>query len=216
MKYTFTLIFALIISLICSTELRAQTLFSEGILTYRVTITPPQNAENFNRHSGTYVIMIKGRGLRKELQMENGFGNVMLYLPKKTYALREVGDKYIAIEISQEKQNEKNAEYQGFTLEKGKGKKNIAGFEGEKGKVKYKNGNTADIIYSTETAIADFVFDRFPGIKMLPLDFDVTNDDGSVMHFTLTTAEQKTLEHSLFALPPDSRIMTPEEYQQLK
>ncbi len=216
MKCILSLIFALIISHIYSTELRAQTIFTEGVLTYRVTITPPQNAENFNRYSGTYIIMVKGRGLRKELQMENGFGNVMLFLPKKIYALRHVGDKYIAIEIPQDKQNEKNAEYQGFTLEKSKGKKNIAGFEGEKGRVKYKNGNTADIIYSTDTEIADFVFDRFPGIKMLPLDFDVTNDDGSVMHFTLTKAEQKTLEHSLFALPPDSRIMTPEEYQQLK
>jgi hypothetical protein len=205
----------LLIMLLLPSSLFAQKHFMEGNIVYKVTIDPGNNLEGITQYTGTYTIALKGTHIRKELKMNNGFSNIMLNTGTAMYALRNVGSKNIAIEVDKQQHEEKNKKYKDYKIDKRDEHKTIINLPAEKVVINYTDGNSTDVYLTKDWEIDDFIFDRFPAIKMLPLIFDYKNDDGTIMHFTIQKIEQKNIENTVFAIPSDYKIMTSEEYKKL-
>jgi hypothetical protein len=195
----------------------AQQLFSEGIIEYAVVIDPPANQEGITQYSGTYVITIKGRQVKKELKLENGFSTVMLFNYKDSsgYSLRKIGDRSLAIQLDIEQINERRKKYEGLLLKENNGKKEIAGIQALAGTVTYPNSTSTDIYYSKDWYLNDAVFDRFPGAKFMPLIFKSINEDGLGTSFNIIKIAPQPVADAEFRIPTHYKMMSSAEYQKL-
>lgn len=193
----------------------AQKQFEEGVLTYDVSIDPAGDGEGIAQYKGTYTITVKGKQIRKELLMDNGYQNTMLFTKNGGYILRNLGKKKLAIQMDEKRIDKRRDEHTDFILREDKGTKTIGGIVGEKHTVIYKDGSKLEIYCSPEWIPGEDVFDKFPGIKMLPLSYMHKNDDGTTMSFRLRKLEVKLLENNSFSIPEDYKIMTHAEYEQL-
>lgn len=194
----------------------AQKPFIEGIITYKVSITAPGDNEGGNRHTGKYIITVKGDQFRKELKMNNGFTYTSLHTNGTIYILRDAGDRKFAIETDKQRTEEKNAKYRDFKLKNGSVTKTIAGKQAHKAIVTYPNGDTSEILYTTDWEPRAGLFDKFPGIKFLPLSYTHENNDGMLMYFEAEKIEERPVENATFHIPEDYKLMTYQEYEQLK
>ncbi|RYD59515.1 MAG: hypothetical protein EOP56_01230 [Sphingobacteriales bacterium] len=195
----------------------AQKAFKEGILVYHVTLDPPENQEGVIQYTGTYTITIKDKQVKKELKMDNGFGNVMLFNEKEqtVYTLKEMQGKKYAIQIEYTSLEQKRARFENFSIkEKGKDA-DIAGLPVNRGIVTYKDGTTKDLQFSKEWEPEVLLFEQLPGIKVLPLIFVSRTDDGMQMHFTAQQVLAQPVESSIFKIPQDYKVMSSQEYRQL-
>ena len=90
----------------------------------------------------------------------------------------------------------------------------IAGQQCQKATVTYKDGGTSSLYYTTAWTSPDpSLFDRFPGIKYMPLTFEYRNEEGITMHFAAERIESKPVESALFRVPPDYKIISNAEYK---
>lgn len=196
----------------------AQKTFSEGEIIYNVTIERLNQSENGNSHAANavYTILKKGNLLRKELKMNNGFEMVLLTNNSGSYSLKKLNDKYFAIKMNEDELEKNRDGFEGFNLHALKGSKKVSGYEGQKGIITYKNGSSTEIVYATDWEIDGFIFDRFPGIKQLPILFDYKNEDGSVTHFKIAKITARPVETSSFEIPARYKLLSPREYAQMK
>jgi hypothetical protein len=194
---------------------QAQKQFAEGMLTYKVTIEQSADQEGLVQYQGKYIITVKGKLLRKELVMDNGFRNIMLYTSNATYMLRNAGNKKLAIEMDRQEMDNINARYKDFSITNGKETKTIAGIEAQRAVITYKDGNHLDLFCTTNWQPGEAIFDKFPGITVMPMSYTLKNEDGTIMHFKLIKAEEKAIENKTFTVPEDYKIMTHKEYEQL-
>lgn len=196
----------------------AQKLFSEGIITYQVSIDPPDNAEGITQYSGTYTITLKGKNIKKELKLDNGFLVVMLHTSDNNiYSLKKSGDKKIAIQLDKDHMEKQYGRYNNFQITKTSSEKQpVAGYMGYPALITYKEGTTSEIIYTEEWKTETNVFERLPGITVLPLNFKVQTDDGVILHFRVKHIDATLVESSNFKIPTDYKIMSNAEYRELK
>jgi hypothetical protein len=207
---------SLILLLFISLRLQAQKPFIEGIIVFDVNI---ESADNTIQSTGTYTYTIKGKQLRKELKMNNGYQDIVICNGNTNmiYSLQAKEDKKYAIEMNAEYLENKQSKYKSFRIINDKeGTKKIAGYTARKGKVEYKDGNSSTFYYSSELYPGDEnMFDRFPDIKVMPLSFIYKNDNGMTMNFYAKQILTKPIENSLFRVPPDYKIITYNEYKQM-
>lgn len=196
----------------------AQEVFKEGVISYDVTIEGPGDRfEGIKEYKGTYVITIKGAMQRKELKLDNGFQDITIVdgYKNKIYSLREVGKKNYAIELDNNVLQKKHEAWKGFTLTGEGTKQTIANVEGYKGVITYKNGTTCDIYYSKDWQPGSGVYEHFPEINVLPLQYIINTTGGVNMHFKLRKIETEPVEQSVFRLPKNYKIVSYAEYQQM-
>lgn len=194
---------------------QAQKQFVEGVLTYKVTIEQPADQEGLVQYHGQYIITVKGKLLRKELAMDNGFQNIMLFTSNASYMLRNAGEKKLAIEMDRQEMDDINARYKDFSISKEKETKTIAGIEAQRAVITYKDGNRLELFCTTTWQPGEAIFDKFPGITVMPMSYTIKNDDGTIMYFQLKRVEEKAIENKAFTVPEDYKIMTHKEYEQL-
>ena len=206
---------ALAILFIQTTTL-AQRQFTEGKIIYEITLHPGN--ENAEQLTGTYTIILKGKQLRKELLLNNGFSTTILHdeAKKIAHTLRQSGDKKYAVQHNREQIKKQQAKLEGFTLAKMEKVTNLAGYEGRRGIITYTDKTVTEIIFSEEWQPESYIYDRFPGITVLPLEFSVATDEGVILHFRVKSIEPVPVENSNFKIPQDYKIITNEEYRQLK
>lgn len=110
----------------------------------------------------------------------------------------------------------KRSSFDGFKLQTLKDSRKIAGIDGKEALITYKDGSSAEIVYATDWEVDGFIFERFPGIKQLPILFDYKNEDGSVTHFTVERIVAKPVETSSFEIPSNYKLLSPKEFAQMK
>lgn len=200
-----------------SLQLKAQQVFTEGRIVYDVTIDPPANQEGVQQYSGTYTVTVKGRHIKRELNMDNGFNSVLLLNTEDNtaYSLKKAGDKYYAIELDPADREKEQKRYKGFTLKEECCSISIAGMNTLKGTVQYTDGSSAEIYYSTDWQPVTGLFDRFPGMQVMPLDFVYKGDDGLRTHFRATDMKSEPVENAAFRIPRNYRILSHKDYEEL-
>lgn len=193
----------------------AQQIFAEGTIKYKVSITPPNGAT----YNGTYTFFIKNGQVRKELNLQNGYTDVLLIneFKKTYYSLKAADGKKYAIQLDASEVYKRHDAHKGYTLKKLGSTKVIAGINAQKAEITYADGKHVDMYVSTGIALTDStLFDYFPGISAVPLSFSYTTDNGANMRFDAIDVRQQPEENALFRLPGDYKIVSHKEYEQMK
>lgn len=209
----------LILAFFCAPGLHAQKAFSEGRIVYSVSIGAVAGTSGFTEHAGTYTLVVKGVQVRKEIRMNNGYLDIQIQNSNTglLYALHPASGNNYAVQLSIRDIQDRQKPWQNFSMQESEGGMKIAGMDCRKAKVTYKDGSASSIYYATELSTADAtLFDRFPGIKNIPLSFEYRSEEGIVMHFAAEKVELEPVESSLFRVPPDYKIITNAEYKSLR
>ncbi|MEZ5017478.1 MAG: hypothetical protein R2800_10540 [Flavipsychrobacter sp.] len=193
-------------------------LFTEGIVVYDVTLDPPQNEEGLTQYKGTYTIMVKGNAIRKELLLENGFKDISLYNGDNNtaYALRTMGGKFYAIELDMKEIEEELNKRRGFTMLDGNGQMDILNNKAQKATITYKDGSTCDLYYSGIWKPSELMFNYFPNIEVMPMSFVLSSAKNMNMYFKASSIKVKTIETAQFRIPKEYKIVTKDEYKQMR
>jgi hypothetical protein len=108
----------------------AQQKFTEGIITYNITITgkvptPANEPALTETKSGTMTISIKGDNIREDIKLEDGYTHAQIsnYATGKEIILQAINTIPYAIEINLKDQRKNNAVYYGAIQQAGQGKK---------------------------------------------------------------------------------------------
>ena len=198
----------------------AQQPFVEGTVVYAVSIGPvTTGAKGFAEHAGTYRLTVKGASVRKELMMNSGYRNVIIQNSNTgmVYSLQQAAGQNYAIQLRPQDIKERQKPYEGFAQKEEEGSMTIAGQPCRKATVTYKDGSSSSLYYTTAWSATDAaLFDRFPGIKYIPLTFEYRNEEGITMRFAAEKFEASLVESVLFRVPPDYKIITNAEYKAMR
>lgn len=206
---------SLLCLLLCAGSAAAQKPFTEGTLTYKVELTTPDGEVI----KGIYIFSIKDGEIKKELKMDNGFEDVTLLNCEKhaIYTLQSREGKKYAIQLSMDDLVEKQERYKGFTIERESEQKHkVAGTTVFKGKLRYIDGSTTEILYTKEwKPVQAVTFNRFPDAPFFPLSFAYKESSGISMRFDAENMDVTPVATSTFQIPPDYKMISYEEYKQL-
>jgi hypothetical protein len=201
----------------------AQQKFTEGVITYNVTITgkiptPADEPALTETKSGTMTISIKGDNVREDIKLEDGYTHAQIsnYATGKEIILQTINTVHYAIEINLKDQRKNNAAYYGAEQQAGKGKKNIAGIDALESTWKYKNGTALSLYYINNFELAHpEIFDQFPELKGVPAMYDIPMSNGFTTHFELKSIEAEPVDNATFRVPEGYRIISRKEYDKL-
>lgn len=216
----------IVVGLLCSTvaflspgSTSGQQSFVEGTIVYSVRIGPVGGTTGFTEHAGTYTLTVKGASIRKELRMNSGYQNIIIenHNTGAVYSLQPAAGQNYAIQLRGQDVTEKQKPYEGFTQKEEEGAMTIAGQPCRKASIQYKDGNTSSLYYTTAWTTAHAsLFDRFPGIRHIPLSFEYRNEEGITMHFAAEKLDARPVESSLFRVPPEYKIISNAEYKAMR
>lgn len=212
----YLVLFALFLS---AFHCRAQSAFHEGTITYSVSIGPVAGSNGFTEHAGTYTLIVKGAQVRKELRMNSGFQSIVIHNNNTgaIYSLQPASGQNYAIQLSTRDMQDRQKPWHNYVMSEASGSMKIAGHDCRQAKVTYKDGSSSSLYFATGLTTAEpTLFDRFPGIKNIPLSFEYRNEEGIVMHFAAEKVGLDPVESSLFRVPPDYKIITNAEYKAIR
>lgn len=212
------LIFLFCSLLFCTPLLKAQKPFVEGHITYSVSVKAQDENGKMKTYGGSYTVIIKGKHLRKELRMKDGYDDVLIFNfeTNTVYSLKAAGDKKYAIQLNIDEFAAKAEKYSDYTIHKDDKEKKIAGESAYKAEIGYKDGTTSTVFLTSEWQPDNkLTFERFPDCKFLPLAFDYKNEDGTELHFQAEHVAANPVENADFRIPPDYKLISYNEYQQL-
>lgn len=210
MKVSF---FTFIVIVATNLSCLAQQQFTEGVITYTVTIESPIGKTN-----GIFTITTKGTQIVKELQIGKDFKNVLIFnMDKNTaYSLRKVEGKKYAIQLNAQDLKKRQQTCEKIILEPlTAATKNIAGYETESANISC--GTQRSVVYYSKDWKIDneYLFEQFPSFQYVPFSYSFKNEDGSILHFEMKSIEAKPIDNSSFRVPIDYKIISSVEYQQL-
>lgn len=195
----------------------AQQQLVEGELVYSVSIRKGGANEPFTK-AGTYSIFLKGSTVRKHMNLHTGYNNTIIINNSdgSVYSLKESAANKFAIQLSLQELQIREKPFQDFTLTNTDGHVTIAGFKAQKGNVRYKDGSQFPIAYTPDFSISQpYVFNHLPGISVVPLFFEIANENGTTMRFEAEKVAARPVESSLFKIPAEYKIISNEEYRQI-
>lgn len=198
---------------------RAQSAFMEGTIVYSVSIGPVAGSNGFTEHAGTYTLIVKGAQVRKELRMNSGYQSIIIHNSNTgaIYSLQPASGQNYAIQLSTRDIQDRQKPWQNYTMQEASGSMKIAGHDCRQAKVTYKDGTTSSLYFAIGLTTGDAsLYDRFPGIRNIPLSFEYRNEEGIVMHFAAEKVGLDPVESSLFRVPPDYKIITNAEYKAIR
>lgn len=212
MRLLFTgLIFILFVFL--PAIMSGQKVFSEGIIRYDVFVN------NDAKPGGVYVISVKGGNVKRELAMNNGYSNITIYYVKtgKTFSYNIADEHKFALELSPEELKEKNQKFESAKFIDLNKTKKIAGLQCAGYKVSYASKEDAEFFASTDLlAPAENFNAMFPGLKGIPLEYEVKSSGTMAFRFVATLVDAMVIDSKIFALPTDFKIVTKNELDKLK
>jgi hypothetical protein len=214
-KTLYTLLSAL---LVITNAAYAQKAFDEGIIKYHVTLKR-QGAEHTKHVEGSYTLILKGKMVRKELKLDNGYDDVVLMDGNNNtlYTLQTAGDKKYAIQHNMDEHLAKQKIFEGFTVQDGAKRKSINGYDAQQATVSYKNGTNTIIYYTKAWRPAyEHTFDRLPAVDFIPLEFDVLEENKKMeLQFTIGEIVLKPIENACFKIGADYKIISYDEYKEI-
>ena len=209
------MVMSVLLLMLMHQQLIAQKSFIEGQIVYKVTFFSPDSKEI----TGTYILNVKGAQLRKELKFNNGYqDDVLINFNSGTATALENynGEKY-AIQMSMDDFLKEWQKYSGFTFrEEKKELNNIAGCKTGSGTITYKDGTQISIIYATEWKPGyEHTYERFPGLKYLPLSFSYHDKNGMYMKFEAEKVDAAPVENAVFRKPADYKVISYSDYHEM-
>lgn len=209
-------VIALLIFLFGSvTVTHAQKVFEEGVIRYHVIFhylgTEPQTVE------GTYTFTVKGKMIRKELKLDNGYDDIVIINGNNSsmYSLHTVNGKKYAVQHDLEQHiiNDKE-KYNGFSIRELPGSKKIGGYVTQKAEVVYTNSSSTMYYTKTLTPSYEHMYDEFPNIQYIPLEFSMSNEKER-MNLIAEKIEEIPVESNYFRIPEDYKMISYNEYKEL-
>ena len=198
----------------------AQKNFIEGQITYFVKIESADPKQNDKAIHGTLNLFLKGHLIVKELTLESGFKNTMLYNgnTKAIYALRKMGDEKYALQLDENQIKKKQEKCKKLTIEEVDSEpKTIADFKAQKAKLTCNNTEHISLYYTREWLVGnEHLFEDFPSFPYLPLAYSIKSDDGNKLHFELRKIEPKPIDNAVFKIPEGYKVISAEEYKTWK
>ncbi len=196
-----------------SYQLNAQKVFSEGVLKYDVYIN------GNDKPQGMYVVTVKNGFTKRELVMNGGFNNVVIYNHKTgiTISLNIDEENKYALQMSPAEVQGKNKRFENAVFMDVDQKKKLAGYASVASKVQYTNGESATFFYTTELLPPNEAFNTmFPGLKGIPLEYEVKSAGSTTIKFVASNVETKSIELKVFDIPKDYKIVTKTELEKMK
>ena len=194
----------------------AQKPFVEGMISYKIQIESAEGKVFY----GTYTFTFKNGHIRKDLKLNSGYEDVVIINTAlgTAYSLQASNGKKYAIQLSMDELSNKQKKYIGFNLKEDKTTgKIIAGYTVFKGQVTYKDGNACEIYYTPEWCPdKTLTFERFPDARFMPLSFTYTDEKGVTMRMEAEKVSAMPVENSVFRLPADCKIISYNEYKQMR
>lgn len=192
---------------------KTQKIFSEGILKYDVYVN------GSDKPGGVYIVTVKNGFTKRELAMNSGFNNVVLYNHKTgiTTSLNMDDETKYALELSPAEVQEKNARFLNAVFKPSDQKKKLAGYSTMASTVTYTNGEAATFYYTPDLLPPNEVFNSmFPGLQGIPLEYEVKSNATMNIKFVATLVETKSIDLKLFDIPKDYKIVTKAELEKIK
>jgi len=203
----------LFITLAFSPKLFSQKIFSEGIIKYDVFVNGTDNPD------GVYILTVKNGFTRRELAMNSGYNNIIIYNTKTgitTSLNMDAGNKY-ALEMSAAEVMQKNKSFEKAVFVPGTEKKQLAGHLSTRSAVTYTNGDKAVFFYTGDLLPPNDSFNTmFPGLKGIPLEYEIKSANNMMIRFVATTVETKSIDVKLFDIPKDYKIVTKKELENIR
>ena len=193
----------------------AQKPFTEGTVVYKVKL----ESEDHKVFWGVYTFTIKGSEIRKELKLNNGYQDIVILDcgTGSVYSLQSRDGKNYAIQLKMKDLQQKQEKFKGYQVKNEAGnQKNIAGYAVYKGDINYKDGSRTELYYSKDwRPTQGITFERFPDANFLPMRFSYEDENKMTMEFEVEKIDASPIENSVFRIPPDSRMISYEEYKEL-
>ena len=163
----------LILPLLLATAVRAQKTFSEGAITYDITVqtgnAAPAMADMFN--GAKAVLYLRGNLSRSELNSALG-STVTIYDHRagSGVVLREFGSQKLLIKMNEANWDDKNSKYEGIRFTPTGERKTISGYPCEKAVATLRDGTSFVVFYTRqlqpENSLYDPQFANLPGMAM--------------------------------------------------
>ena len=194
----------------------AQKPFMEGMIEYKVKLVTSEGRP----FEGKFTFTIKAGRIKKELKLNNGYDYILLInsMNNTIYSLQTMNSKKYAIQLTMAEIEENQDKYRGFSLKEDRTTgRVIAGYTVFKGEVTYTDGSQAEIYFTPDWyPEKSITFDRFPDAKFMPLSYTYIDENGSSMHFEAEKINVLPVENAVFKLPSDYKVISHNEYKQLR
>lgn len=190
----------------------AQKIFSEGVIKYDVFVNGSAEAD------GSYFITVKNEFTKRELVMNNGYDNIVIYdfnhgtsislnIDKETkYAL-----SMKASEVQKSNERFQNARFVTKELTK-----KLCDYTCTKSLVTYANGDSAEFYFTNDLLPPNEAFNNmFPGLQGIPLEYEVKSNT-STIKLVAVRVETKSIDQNVFVIPKDYKMVTREELEKIK
>ncbi|MBK7763470.1 MAG: hypothetical protein IPI46_08850 [Bacteroidetes bacterium] len=190
-----------------------QKVFSEGVIKYDVFLN------NESEPQGIYLITIKTGFIKRELVMNSGYDNVIIFNHKTgtSISLNVNDDDKYALQLTATEVLEKNKQFEKAEFIAGTDTKKIAGYSCQQQTITYKNKEKANFYYTADLIPSSEHFNTmFPGLKGIPLEYEVKAANNSSMKFIAQRVEIKSIDLSSFDIPKDYKIVTKAELEKIK
>lgn len=204
-------------------EVSAQKQFSDGQVTYSVTVEMPPGAPagvaDLSRSSGlTYSF--KNYMFRSDMSIgKNIYTNIRNSRNHTAVSLIDDGgvSKYL-IRFNPDELAEESARFQGLQFKDTGGSRKIAGYTCREAIGQLKDGTTFTLYYTPDLIPEDPDYNaRFTGLKGLPLEFEATTRSKAKMTMTATSVSITPQPRASFDTPTSGyREITYTELQQLR
>jgi len=209
----YKLVLALLLTLSASQTLCAQKIFSEGVIKYDVYLNGNTTPE------GVYIVTVKNNLSRRELAMNSGYNNILIYNHKTgtTVSLNVDQENKYALSMTATEVQEKNKRFEKAVFTPSEQKKKLAGYACNASKVRYPNGEEATFYYTGDLIPPNESFNTmFPGLQGIPLEYEVKSSANTTIRFAATALETKSIDLITFDIPKDYKIVTKQELEKIK
>ena len=191
----------------------AQKIFSEGIIKYDVYVNGGEKPE------GLFVLTVKNGFNKRELAMNSGYNNIIIYNHKtgtSTSFNIDEESKY-ALEMSALELSEKNKRFDKAQFSAINQTKKIAGYNSTASNVQYTNGEAATFFYTTDLLPPNDAFNTmFPGLKGIPLEYEIQSNANVKIKFVASNIEIKSIDPKVFDIPKNYKLVSKDELEKLR
>ncbi|HNF70772.1 MAG TPA: hypothetical protein PLP34_00060 [Chitinophagaceae bacterium] len=191
----------------------AQKIFSEGVIRYDVFLNDSKKPD------GVYLLTIKNGFIKRELAMNSGFNNVVIFNHKTGTSVSmnpEDGNKY-ALELSASELEAQNERYRYAEITVGNAVDKKAGYSCKEAQVKYKDGASARFCFTEELLPPnEHLNTMFPGLKGIPLIYEVNSSGLKSMRFEANRIETRSVDLKTFDIPKEYKLVSRADLEKLK
>jgi len=217
MKVNSSILLLLIFLMLSGVQAWSQKMFTEGKITYSVTVYAPD--QKSVPQQGLFTISIKNNRVLQELEVAGGFEqkSITRFKSQKYISLKTVNDIDYAIEMDLKSIIQENSPYRGAQWVDGRQIRKLRDYTIYAASLEYKNGRKFPFFYIAEYQLEHpEIFEFMPEIEVLPAIFELPLNQGFKMRFELISVLELAIENEVFLVPEGYRIISEQEYRELK